>query len=146
MTQLTEVTNLFFFFKDLFLFIYDSHTETERGRGRERSRLHAPGARHGIRSQVSRITPWAKGRRQTTAPPRDPSLTLFSIIPSIFIPVVVNGKTSWVLMASQGRGGVTPSAPEASPECLLSTIVLMPPVHTWCPSYPETPRNGCLDP
>uniref|UniRef100_A0A8C0T5V2 Uncharacterized protein n=1 Tax=Canis lupus familiaris TaxID=9615 RepID=A0A8C0T5V2_CANLF len=26
-----------------------------------RSRLHAPGARRGIRSQVSRITPWAKG-------------------------------------------------------------------------------------
>ena len=30
------------------------------------------GARHGIRSQVSRIAPWAKGRRQTAAPPRDP--------------------------------------------------------------------------
>ena len=31
------------------------------------------GARCGIRSQVSRIAPWAKGRRQTAAPPRDPS-------------------------------------------------------------------------
>ena len=48
----------------------------ERGRdiGRGRSRLHAPGARYGTRSQVSRIAPWAKGRRQTTAPPRDPNL------------------------------------------------------------------------
>ena len=48
--------------------------ERERGRdtGRGRSRLHAPGARRGIRSQVSRIAPWAKGRRQTTATPRDP--------------------------------------------------------------------------
>ena len=47
--------------------------ERERGRdtGRGRSRLHAPGARHGIRSRVSRIAPWAKGRRQTAVPPRD---------------------------------------------------------------------------
>uniref|UniRef100_A0A8C0JYE8 Neogenin n=1 Tax=Canis lupus dingo TaxID=286419 RepID=A0A8C0JYE8_CANLU len=38
--------------------------ERERGRdsGRGRSRLHALGARCGIRSQVSRIAPWAKGR------------------------------------------------------------------------------------
>ena len=50
--------------------------ERERGRdiGRVRSRLHAPGARRGSRSQVSRIAPWAKGRRQTTAPPRDPGI------------------------------------------------------------------------
>ena len=49
--------------------------ERERGRdtGRGRGRLHAPGARCGIRSQVSRIVPWAKGRRQTAAPPRDPA-------------------------------------------------------------------------
>ena len=48
--------------------------ERERGRdiGRGRSRLHAPGARCGIPSRVSRIAPWAKGRRQTAAPPRDP--------------------------------------------------------------------------
>ncbi|KAM8917954.1 zinc finger protein 10 isoform 2-T2 [Lycaon pictus] len=38
------------------------HTVRERGRdiGRGRSRLHALGARRGIRSRVSRITPWAK--------------------------------------------------------------------------------------
>ena len=49
--------------------------ERERGRdiGRGRSRLHAPGARCGIRSRVSRIAPWVKGRRQTAAPPRDQS-------------------------------------------------------------------------
>ena len=54
----------------------DTHRERERERGRDigrgRSRLHAPGARCGIRSWVSRIAPWAKGRRQTAAPPRDP--------------------------------------------------------------------------
>ena len=67
--------NLFFFI----FFIYDSHTHTERERergrdiGRGRSRLHAPGARRGIRSRISRIAPWAKGRRQTAAPPRDPT-------------------------------------------------------------------------
>ena len=35
------------------------------------------GVRHGIRSRVSRIAPWAKGRCQTAAPPRDPSLAPF---------------------------------------------------------------------
>ena len=49
-------------------------TERERGRdtGRGRSRLHAPGARCGIRSRVSGMAPWAKRRRQTATPPRDP--------------------------------------------------------------------------
>ena len=47
--------------------------ERDRDIGRGRSRLHAPGTRCGIRSRVSRIAPWAKGRRQTAAPPRDPS-------------------------------------------------------------------------
>ena len=53
--------------------------ERERGRdtGRGRSRLHAPGTRRGIRSRVSKIAPWAKGRRQTAAPPRDPFSYIF---------------------------------------------------------------------
>ena len=74
-----SVVFFFFFFK--ILFIHDSHRERERVRdtGRGRSRLHAPGARCGIRSRVSRIAPWAKGRRQTAAPPRDPQIRLFSI-------------------------------------------------------------------
>ena len=73
-------TNRKEFLKKDYLFIYERERdrqrewERERGRdtGRGRSRLHAPGARRGIRSWVSRIVPWAKGRRQTTAPPRDP--------------------------------------------------------------------------
>eukprot|EP00071_Canis_lupus_P034941 XP_022268498.1 ankyrin repeat and death domain-containing protein 1A isoform X12 [Canis lupus familiaris] len=42
-----------------------THRERGRGRntGRGRRRLHAPEARRGIRSRVSRIAPWAKGRR-----------------------------------------------------------------------------------
>ncbi|CAD7670245.1 unnamed protein product [Nyctereutes procyonoides] len=59
---------------------YQSHYNIlERGRdtGRGRSRLHALGARCGIRSWVSRITPWAKGRRQTAVPPRDPMTAEF---------------------------------------------------------------------
>ena len=35
------------------------------------------GAQHGIRSWISRIAPWAKGRRQTAAPPRDPYFSFF---------------------------------------------------------------------
>ena len=63
-----------------FFFFFMIITERERERGidigRERSRLHAPGARCGIRSRVSRIAPWARGRRQTAAPPRDPIVQL----------------------------------------------------------------------
>ena len=60
-------------------------TERERGRdtGRGRSMRHAPGARCGIRSRVSRIGPWAKGRRQTAVPPRDP---LFCFLISVCFP------------------------------------------------------------
>ena len=36
------------------------------------------GARRGTRSRDSRITPWAKGRRQTTELPRDPQGLTFS--------------------------------------------------------------------
>ena len=65
-----------FSFFNIYLFMRDRERERERERGRDtgrgRSRLHAPGARRGIRSRVSRIAPWAKGRRQTAAPPRDP--------------------------------------------------------------------------
>ena len=55
-------------------------TERERGRDTGRGRrLHAPGARCGIRSRVSRIAPWAKGRRQTAAPPRNPVWLLLNM-------------------------------------------------------------------
>ena len=45
--------------------VLSQREERERGRdtGRGRSRPHAPGARCGIRSRVSRIAPRAKGRR-----------------------------------------------------------------------------------
>ena len=60
-------------FLNFYLFMIVTHRERERQRHRQREkRLHAPGARRGIRSRVSRIAPWAKGRRQTAAPPRDP--------------------------------------------------------------------------
>ena len=70
---------LFFFF----LLMIVTQRERERGRdiGRGRSRLHAPGTWRGIRSRVSRITPWAKGRRQTAAPPRDPRKRFFKVLP-----------------------------------------------------------------
>ncbi|XP_048949017.1 bifunctional methylenetetrahydrofolate dehydrogenase/cyclohydrolase 2, mitochondrial isoform X5 [Canis lupus dingo] len=44
---------------------------TERERERE-AETQAEGARPGPRSRDPRVTPWAKGRRQTIEPPRDP--------------------------------------------------------------------------
>ena len=70
-----------FFFKDLFiyLFIHDRQREREReaetqAEGEAGSK---PGARHGTRSWDSRTAPWAKGRRQTAEPPRDPHVHSF---------------------------------------------------------------------
>ena len=68
--------NFFFNFLNFYLFmiVTEREREAERDTGRGRSRLHAPGARCGTRSRVSRIAPWAKGRRQTAAPPRNPHI------------------------------------------------------------------------
>ena len=63
-----------------------THRERGRDTGRGRSRLHAPGARRGIRSRVSRIAPWAKGRRQTTGPQGSP-LFDFCLLPPPFFPL-----------------------------------------------------------
>ena len=71
------------FFK--FLFICDSHRERERMRQRHRQReKQAPctGTPTWDLSQVSRIVPWAKGRRQTAASPRDPLYKLLDRITS----------------------------------------------------------------
>ena len=43
------------------------------------------GAWHGTRSRDSRITPWAKGRRQTAEPPRDPQNTNFDYKAFLFV-------------------------------------------------------------
>ena len=40
------------------------------------------GARRGIQSRVSRIAPWAKGRHQTAAPPRDPCAIINTVFPN----------------------------------------------------------------
>ena len=62
------------------IFFYDSHRERGRDTGRGRSRLHAPGAQSGIRSRVSRIATWAKGKCQTTEPPRDSPVFWFLFV------------------------------------------------------------------
>ena len=53
------------------------HTHTQRERDAETQAEgevdSMQGARRGTRSRDSRITPWAKGRRSTTEPPRDPN-------------------------------------------------------------------------
>ena len=65
-----------FLFLRFYLFIHDSHTERDREAETqvEGEAGSMQGAWRGIRSRVSRITPRAKGRRQTAAPPRDPQI------------------------------------------------------------------------
>ena len=74
------------------MIVTERERERERGRdiGRGRSRLHAPGARPGTRSRVSRITPWANGRCQTAAPPRDPERVI-----SFQIQIKLKGSTCY---------------------------------------------------
>ena len=59
-------------------------TERERGRdiGRGRSRLHAPGARRGIRSRVSRIPPWAKAGAK---PLRHPGIPIMPFLKRFYL-------------------------------------------------------------
>ena len=68
-----EIEELFFF-KDFYLFIHERHREREREAETQAEGEAGPmqGARRGTRSWDSRIIPWAKGRRQTAEPPRDP--------------------------------------------------------------------------
>ena len=64
-------------FLNLYLFMIVTERERCRDTSRGRSRLHAPGADVGFDPGSTRITPWAKGRRQTAAPPRDPIFITF---------------------------------------------------------------------
>ena len=64
-----------FFFFNFYLFMIVTHRERERERQRHRQKeKQAPctGSPTWDSIRVSRIAPWAKGRRQTAAPPRDP--------------------------------------------------------------------------
>ena len=63
-------------FLRFYLFIHDREREAETQAEGEAGSM--PGARCGTRSQVSRITPWAKGRRQTAEPLGLPSLLRFT--------------------------------------------------------------------
>ena len=51
------------------------------------------GARCGTRSRDSRITPWAKGRRRTATPPRDPNKTDLNKDLALF----TNVNSRWIL-------------------------------------------------
>ena len=76
-----------FFFNFFFLNLFMRHTHTHTQREREREREaetqaegeagSMQGARCGTWSWVSRIMPWAKGRRSTTEPPRHPKIYKF---------------------------------------------------------------------
>ena len=72
----TSCAKGFFFFLKIYLFMIDLQREREREREAETQEegeaSSMPGAQRGTPSWYSRITPWAKRRRQTAEPPRDP--------------------------------------------------------------------------
>ena len=69
-----------FIFLKIYLFIHDKQRERVRERETQREAEtqeegeagSMPGARRGTQFRDSKIAPWAKGRRQTSEPPRDP--------------------------------------------------------------------------
>ena len=75
--QILKVSNYIFissffkiFLKRFYLFMRDTQRETETEAEGEADSMQ--GARHGTRSQDSRITTWAKGRCSTAEPPGVP--------------------------------------------------------------------------
>ena len=62
----------FFFFKILCIYSWEIQRERQRHRQREREAGSMQGAWRGSRSRVSKMTPWAEGKRQTAEPPRGP--------------------------------------------------------------------------
>ena len=56
------------------------------------------GAQRGTRSQDSRITPWAKGRRKTAEPPRDP--LAFFILKIFEVSSLISGSADYWLPCS----------------------------------------------
>ena len=73
------------FFKRFYLFIHERHREAETQAEGEAGPMQ--GARCGTWSWDSRITPWAKGRHQTTQPPRVPIFCFLKrkiVLPSLF--------------------------------------------------------------
>ena len=70
----------------MYLFMIEIERERERGRdtGGGRSRLHAGSLTWDLIPD-SRIMPWAKGRRQTAEPHRDPEKENLSFLKILFI-------------------------------------------------------------
>ena len=67
----------------------------ERGAGRDTGRLHA-GSLMWDPIQGSRITTWAKGRRQTAEPPWDPpSSVFFSDLPGMYVAFTAHFSSVW---------------------------------------------------
>ena len=65
--------SLFFFFKIYFFNLFMIEREREAETQEEGEAGSMPEAWRGTQYRDSRFTPWAKGRRQTAEPPRDPS-------------------------------------------------------------------------
>ena len=85
-----EACTIFFFFTILFIYLFMRDTEREAEGGEAGSMQEA---RRGTRSRESRITPWAKGRRPTTEPPRDPGGVAFDTTPCLSL---VQAITLWL--------------------------------------------------
>ena len=125
-------------------------TERERGRdiGRGRSRLHAPRARRGIRSRVSRIAPWAKGRCQTAAPPRDPLFNSLLTRKYISLPSSSNGwllniirsLSLWCLILYK-----VPQRPSVSLACPVSLLSLLLVTWSWMTPVDLLHFHACLE-
>ena len=102
-----------------------THREGERGRdtGRGKSRLHALGARHGIRSRVSRIAPWAL--KAGAKPLRHPGIPRINFLKKDFIYLFMRDTETEAETQAEGEAagsmhrernvGFDPGSPESHP-------------------------------
>ena len=74
----------------------DTHTHREREREAEtQAEVEAGSMQGGTRPRVSRIVPWAKGRRETAEPPRDPQIAAFKSMLLYIVPRGHKYKPHW---------------------------------------------------
>ena len=100
------------FFLRFYLFIHERHREREREADTqvEGEADSMQGARHGTRSQVSRITPWAEGGTKPLSHQGCPAIIPLNILFKVFIYSFMKDTEREVETQEEGEAGSTQGA------------------------------------
>ena len=101
----------FFFYLRLFICLFMRDTQKEAETQAEGETGSLQGAWCGTRSHYPGITPWAKGRRSTTEPPRRPNTSPFLLKQTELVSGTCNLEDLNEYMAPNSRLGIFPQNP-----------------------------------